>query len=610
MFVHNNIIILVDLKNFKDVETPELLNRRSSQFLMPQLKDVNKWSKNFDLYPAFNLEPNSINMGYYSLADYLSDQKLVCLDGFSGVNWSYILNELYSAITAKGMTVQLINLENYLKPENAIKELVAPFLGDDDSVWGKRANLSLSDFFDQELLKTIEISEDSDLTLIYGCGSGLVSDEALLIYFDLPKNELQYRMRANSVTNFGVSSYDEDYKTYKHFYFVDWVLLNAEKKKLSTRIDVIVDSQHQENPSWTYMKTIREALHDMSKSLFRVRPWFEPGAWGGEWIKDHIQGLNKDVPNYAWAFSLIVPENGLIFQSDNRLLEISFDFIMNQEGQNILGAHYEHFGNEFPIRFNFLDTFNGGNLSIQCHPRLKYIQEVFGENITQDECYYILDCEENAGVYLGFQDDINPENFRGALEKSQEEGIELNITNYVQLHNSKKHDLFLIPNGTIHSAGIGNMVLEISATPYIFTFKMYDWVRLDLDGKPRPINIDHAFKNLRFDLKGERVKEELFSNPQIIESNGDFEIIHYPTHEEHFYDVRRFDFNKSFEMQTLESCQVMMLVEGEHIQVETENGLIQELGYAETFVIPAAAGKFKLTNFGSGWVKVINAYLK
>ena len=610
MFVHNNIIMLVDLKNFKDIETPELLNRKSSQFLMPQLRDVNTGSKNFDLYPAFNLGSDSINMGYDSLADYLSDQKLVCLDGFSGVNWSYIVNELYSAIIAKGLTVQLINVEDYLKPENTIKELVAPFLGDDDSVWGKRANLSLSDFFDQELLKTIEISEDSDLTLLYGCGSSLASDDALLIYFDLPKNELQYRMRANSVTNFGVSSYDEDYKTYKHFYFVDWVLLNAEKKKLSTRIDVIVDSQHQENPSWTYMKTIREALHDMSKSLFRVRPWFEPGAWGGEWIKDHIQGLNKDVPNYAWAFSLIVPENGLIFQSDNRLLEISFDFIMNQEGQNILGAHYEHFGNEFPIRFNFLDTFNGGNLSIQCHPRLKYIQEVFGENITQDECYYILDCEENAGVYLGFQDDINPENFRGALEKSQEEGIELNITDYVQLHNSKKHDLFLIPNGTIHSAGIGNMVLEISATPYIFTFKMYDWVRLDLDGKPRPINIDHAFKNLKFDLKGERVKEELFSNPQIVESNGDFEIIHYPTHEEHFYDVRRFDFNKSFEMQTLESCQVMMLVEGEHIQVETENGLIQELGYAETFVIPAAAGKFKLTNLGSGSVKVINAYLK
>ncbi len=105
-----------------------------------------------------------------------------------------------------------------------------------------------------------------------------------------------------------------------------------------------------------------------------------------------------------------------------------------------------------------------------------------------------------------------------ALDTSFRDATPVDVDRFVQSHPARKHDLFLIPNGTIHCSGTDTLVLEISATPYIFTFKMYDWMRLDLDGRPRPLNIDRAFDNLYFERQGAMVPAELISQPRQVAS--------------------------------------------------------------------------------------------
>lgn len=582
--------------------------RNTNQEIMPAAMRATD-AGGYDSYPAHPLDNGKIYYGYDTLAQWIVEQRTVVVDGYVGIFWDRIAADLTAELEKLGAKTNWYFMHDFLKPEADIEQLVKPFLGSEDSVWGTKTTLDLRDFYRLDALASLEPHPEHPVNILIGTGAALSGWDAAVIYIDLPKNELQHRMNAGSITNLGKSAPEKPTAMYKRFYFVDWVVCNQHKESLLHRADVLADGQGIDWITWAHAPDIRNGLKTLSRSVFRPRPWFTPGSWGGQWIKTHIPQVNQDEPNYAWSFELIAPENGLVFEHGGLLLEVSFDCLMALAGAEVLGKHHARFGNEFPIRFDFLDTFDGGNLSIQCHPSLPYIREHFGEVITQDETYYILDCAPDANVYLGFQADIDPAAFRQALENSLETNTEVAIGNYVQSFKAAKHDLFLIPNGTVHSSGKNNLVLEISATPYIFTFKMYDWLSKDLNGDPRPINIEHAFNNLRFDRKGQRVQQELISKPRVLEQGEGWTTIHLPTHEDHFYDVHRIEFEDEVTVQTGQGCHVLMLVEGTEILVRI--GDRETLfRYAETFVIPAVVAQYTLVNTGGGTAKVVKAFVK
>lgn len=596
-------------KQCLDTTPHDTLLRKTQQFLTPVSKPVTEGLA-YDAYPSYALSNGKIQCGAAALADWIAEHKTVIIDGYTGVFWNTVVESLDAELTKKGIKPRWHHIDAALKPEEELDAMLQPYLGGDDPLFGKITDKDLSDWFDDEKLTLLQPDANADINILIGTGAGLAKWDGPLVYFDLPKNELQFRARAGKATNLGKKTIIDNKQTYKRFFFTDWVVLNKHKKELLPAIDIMVDEQRPDNYLFIKGNDLRKGLTAMATNVFRPRPWFEPGAWGGSWMMEHMEGLNKEVDNLAWSFELMVLENGLLLESDGYLLEVSFDCIMFNSYKDVLGDCAEIFKYDFPIRFDFLDTFDGGNLSIQCHPSPEYIKEHFGMPFTQDETYYIMDCKEKPLVYLGFQEGVNPQEFHEALVYSKENSEELEVDKYIQKFGAIKHNLYLIPHGTIHASGSNNLVLEISSAPYIFTFKMYDWLRLDLDGKPRPLNIERGMENVNFDRSGNRVEAELISKPYVIDKNNDCTVEHLPTHAKHFYDVHRYNLSNSIHITTENKCHVWMVVEGKAVKVVTENGVAQIFNYAETFVIPASAKSYTIYNLDINKVLMVKAFVK
>ncbi len=590
------------------------LRRLTKQHLLPIYKESIQQTNSYSSYPHFNIGKNKISIGFDSIVDYLLTQnKVWALDGYIGIDFDNLRSEVDSKLKNLDINVIWKEVSSCKKSQNEIDSFIECFKGGDDPLFGKRCNLSLKYFYDDVKLSIINKQKEDYLIIIIGIGSALIDPNIPVIYFDLPKNEIQYQSRAKIIKNFCTNKLLSDKETYKLFYFIDWPVLNEHKRYcLNNNLKAYVDMQHYDEPVLISGDDLKLSIENLSSSLIRVRPWFESGVWGGDWIKTNIKDSFKDVINYAWSFELISQENGVILTDDTYLIEISFDLLMFHNNESILGKKIAQiFKYEFPIRVDFLDTWNGANLSIQCHAGSDYMQTEFGETMAQDETYYILDADKDSKVYLGFQDSIDPDTFRLEIENSFEESTPIQIEQFVQCHESRKHDFFSIPNGTIHGSGAGNLVLEISSAPYIFTFKIYDWVRLDLNGTPRTLNIERAFKNLDFTRKGHIIKKENINNIKTIMNESDCKIFHLATNNKQFYDVHRIEFTTGLVKLNTDDCfSVLTLVEGDCIQVETKNGYKMKYYFAETFIVPAGAISYEIKSLNNKLCKVLKAFIK
>jgi mannose-6-phosphate isomerase class I len=387
------------------------------------------------------------------------------------------------------------------------------------------------------------------------------------------------------------------------------------KKESISRWDFVLDSNQKDQPKLAKGEAVREGLRQVARRPFSLAPFFDPGPWGGQWMKEKF-GLDKEKDNYAWCFNCVPEENSLLLGFGEVVFEIpSINLVFYQAIELLGDPVHGIFGDEFPIRFDFLDTMGGGNLSLQVHPLTAYIQDKFGMHYTQDESYYMLEAGEDGSVYLGLKEQIRPEDMIRGLQRAEKEGKIFEVEKYVENWPAKKHDHFLIPAGTVHCSGSNGMVLEISATPYIFTFKLYDWGRLNAEGKPRPINLEHGVQNIQWNRTTRWTEDNLVNQVEPVADGDGWREERTGLHQREFIETRRHWFTKPVLHATGGGVNVLNLVEGEEVIVESPDHAFEPflIHYAETFIVPAVVGDYTIRPHGPSIGKecaTVKAYVR
>ena len=556
---------------------------------------------NYDRFPSTKIT-GTILQGWDAVHTLLVEcfkvKKVVAVDFYAGVREEEVAGELELL-----SPTLFINTRNLMKPQDEIKAMTERFMTD-DVLFGYVTNLTLNDYFDAEKLEQArkQVADATGRVIIVGSGAAMVAPaEATVVYVDMARWEIQQRFRVHEVKALGVDNREDAVSLqYKRGYFNDWRILDRYKESLFGRVDFWLDTHIANEPRLIDKETFFKGIEETVKTPFRVVPFFDPAPWGGQWMKE-VCGLNPEKENYGWCFDCVPEENSLYFEVNGVRFELPSVDLVLLKSRELLGEPVEaRFGKDFPIRFDFLDTVGGGNLSVQVHPTTQFIRENFGMYYTQDESYYLLDAKEGASVYLGLKTGIDKNEMIHDLREAQKGEVVFDTERYVNRLPAKKHDHYLIPGGTVHCSGSEAPVLEISSTPNLFTFKLWDWQRLGLDGKPRPINVERGKDVIDWKRDTEYVNKHLANRfTQVAEGDGWREEC-TGLHPNEFIETHRHWFSKPVTHHTNNSVNVLNLVEGEEAVIESPINAFKPfvVHYAETFIIPASVGEYTIAPYG------------
>lgn len=574
---------------------------------------------NYDKYPKINIKGhnNKFFKNYSNIVNEiksnLGNMKVIVVETYPGVHDEEIIDGIISplkpALVLYAKDACVVAEEYKVEVKREITE---------DRVFGVLTVRNLDEFFVKETILEYreKIEETEGLVIVYGVGASIIHEGDMLVYADMARWEIQKRYRNDKYPNLFDDNYDDEkLAKYKRGFFIEWRMADRLKRKLYDKIDYLLDTNIKNEPKMITGKAFRDGLLQAATKPFRLVPYFDTGVWGGQWMKE-VCDLDRESSNFAWAFDGVPEENSVYLQFGSEYVEIPSINIVFKHPKLLLGEKvHSIYGAEFPIRFDFLDTMQGQNLSLQVHPITEYIQQTFGMHYTQNESYYMLDTGENAHVFLGTKTGINHDEMITALKHSQETGERFNDEKYINKFPANKHDHFLIPAGTVHCSGSDSMVLEISNTPYIFTFKLWDWGRLGLDGKPRPIHIEHGEKVIQWDRDTKWCAENLVNKFEVLYEDEDYLYEKTGLHDLEPIDTFRHTFNKEIIINNNESVNMLNLVEGREAIVESLDGSFESLvvHYAETFIVPEVCKKYRIRSFGESegkTIKVIQACVR
>jgi mannose-6-phosphate isomerase class I len=560
--------------------------------------------------PSYLPVEGQVDTGWPAAVAALPDRPLVlAIDGPAVLDWDGLAGAVIVALTNAGRAASRVAMAAYLESWDLIVEVTASPELPDDPDFATLASGSLADLF-ASMPAPKRPQDDGVVVVVFGSGAALV-DHDVLWYADLPKRYAEAAIVSGTARNLGQPETAGSGTTRRLFY-IDWPLLDRHRDQIAPGIDRWIDVQEPGRPASLDGATLRRTAAALAGRPFRTRPTFNTVSWGGHWGQ-RVLGMNTEAPNTALGYELIAPESGvLVGQPDGPRVEIPFQLVVAQCPQEVLGGLvHDTFGTSFPVRFDYLDTVDGGNLSVHCHPQADYMRRVFGWPYTQHETYYVMVGAKGSRVFLGLRGGVDVGGFHDSAHAASEHGEPFDIDRYIQSFAATPHQLFMIPAGTPHGSSEGNVVLEVSATPYLYSLRFYDWLRRDSRGAQRPVHVDHAFANLNTERIGKAVREELLQPPRQIRSGADWREELLGTLPEMFFEIRRIDIvgDEPAPDDTAGRFHVLNLVQGEGVEIEAAGG-VHPLAYAETLVVPASVGPYSIRRIGTGAARLVKALVR
>ena len=208
--------------------------------------------------------------------------------------------------------------------------------------------------------------------------------------------------------------------------------------------------------------------------IIKLYPECKDYLWGGEKLKaKYGKQTNKTPCAESWELSF--HKDGLTRLWDGRpLAETALE---EDLGENVKRFPF------FPVLIKFIDA--KGSLSVQVHPSDEYAlknENSFGKT----EMWYIVEAEEGAGIYLGFNCDVTKEEYETAIKEKR-------LTELLNFYEVKAGECYFIPSGTIHAIGKGCLIYEIQQNSNL-TYRVYDYGRKDKNGNERELHIEKALR--------------------------------------------------------------------------------------------------------------------
>ncbi len=561
---------------------------------------------------------------------------VVALDGYTTADWTVFINLLARELTILGIGWETIDAnKSILKDGKDIDAMIDPLLIWDTKIdptllYGKIYKGGYKGLLDEartsafrEAVPAAKVPGKVVIVYGYGCLIPELRDlYDVKCFFDLTPKTSMLRIRRGEYSNLGKERPDAINRVIRRCYYCDFENAVHNRKEL----------WENNVPDWYFIDSDPGKLQMMPftafadicaqlvKYPFRAKPCYLEGVWGGTYMKK-LRNLPKEMRNAAWVFDFIPMEVSVLVKAGDELLDINYCSFVHKEGVNLMGEDcVKKYQGYFPIRFNWDDSYHStGNMSIQCHSGGKFNIENYNEFGRQDESYYVVVTGHEAKTFIGFRDDADIPTFFKEIEAADTEHKPCDYMKYVSYEESVPGLQVMLPAGTIHSSGRNQVILEIgSLTIGSYTYKMYDYLRLDFDGKQRPIHTHLGELNVRQDRRTSVIHdpqspEYIVQKPRLDASGDGWEEYILGENPQMYISLRRLEFENKCEQDTKgEKFHVLTLVDGEKVRVRSVEHpeRLFDMEFMEIVCVPADMGRYVIENLGKEPIRIHKTCLR